>query len=141
SRYNPDCPQELDDIVMMALARNKELRWASASEMREPLDELRQYYGEQASAREVVQWMQTLRDEPRVEHDGEHTEMLLDAHDMFEVSQSDPMGFGSHRGGAYAEGSGALVLDVHDEHTEIAAEKPKFRDSDTVIQSFLDRKP
>ncbi|NVB82288.1 MAG: serine/threonine protein kinase, partial [Kofleriaceae bacterium] len=29
SRYNPDCPQELDDIVMMALARNKELRWAS----------------------------------------------------------------------------------------------------------------
>jgi eukaryotic-like serine/threonine-protein kinase len=60
SQHNPECPRQLDEIALIALAKSREDRWSSAGEMRDAIAELRPFYP--ATAQDVVQWMQRLRD-------------------------------------------------------------------------------
>jgi serine/threonine protein kinase len=84
SEHNADCPPELDDIVLKALARDRENRWASASDIRVALDGLRRHYGDRAA--EVAAWKHALipvvRAVPRQAPDDEETAFQLSARDL-----------------------------------------------------------
>jgi serine/threonine-protein kinase len=58
SLHNAECPRELDDIVLKALRRQRDDRWASASEMRSALEGLRGHYRD--SAADVAAWKHNL---------------------------------------------------------------------------------
>lgn len=58
SLHNPNCPPELDELVLRALARDADDRWASAAEWRDALDDLRTRLGVSATNREVASWME-----------------------------------------------------------------------------------
>ncbi|GAB4565158.1 MAG: hypothetical protein Tsb0020_15840 [Haliangiales bacterium] len=58
SKYNPECPPELDQLVLGALARAPDERWQSAAEFRNALEALRVHLGVSASHREVAAWME-----------------------------------------------------------------------------------
>ena len=58
SRHNPSCPPELDAIILKALARDREDRWDSASDLRSALDGIRRRFGE--SATDVAAWKHDL---------------------------------------------------------------------------------
>lgn len=65
SEHNPRCPRELDDAVMRALAKHRDDRWPSALAFRRALDEIRRYYRDAASPRDVIAWVASLGDDPR----------------------------------------------------------------------------
>jgi serine/threonine protein kinase len=76
STYNQDCPAELDAIIMRALERNRDHRWASAADMREQLIDLALRYNLNAGPRVVSDWMQwafAMGDAPRGELSGKIT--------------------------------------------------------------------
>src|SRR5690606_8951667 len=52
SRHNPDCPPDLDDIVMTALAKTPEERWQSAGAMLRALEHVAKKLALQATNRE-----------------------------------------------------------------------------------------
>lgn len=134
SKFNPDCPTELDDIVLKATAKARDDRWESAAEMAEAISEVRRYY--RAGARDVSTWLQQLRaDTPspieRVEMDSESTQVGGSAHDLFETGDEQQL----------AEGSDVATyedLDIHVSRPSAA----KFREADTVVSvsTYLDRK-
>ena len=110
SHENPECPHQLDDIVLIALAKSREDRWSSAGEMRDAIAELRAYYP--AGADDVVQWMRRLH--PDVHHDLDESTAIQ--HELF------------------AEGSD---METYDEPIDVPAEpeihRRRFLDADTVI--------
>jgi len=57
STYNPQCPRELDEIVMTALARDPDMRWQSAAAMRKALDMVAAHRAQKASTREIADWL------------------------------------------------------------------------------------
>lgn len=57
STFNPDCPPELDQIVLRALERDPADRWQTAGELRDDLERLRVYLGTSASNRDVSAWV------------------------------------------------------------------------------------
>jgi serine/threonine protein kinase len=57
STFNPACPPELDAIVLRALARDPDDRFAGAGELREQLHALRKQYGLQTADRDVASWL------------------------------------------------------------------------------------
>ncbi|HUS30093.1 MAG TPA: serine/threonine-protein kinase [Kofleriaceae bacterium] len=158
SVYNKDCPRDLDDIVLKALQRDKEERWSSAGEMRDALDEIRRFHRGDTSANAVVNWMTELRGEtvrgPRLESDGESTQVGLETEDMFEGDGtsgprevgSDALAFGSQRGAqpVYARGSDVQTYDDtmdEPESTEVAdTTGPKFKEVDTIVSTLHPRK-
>ncbi|HEX5057851.1 MAG TPA: serine/threonine-protein kinase [Kofleriaceae bacterium] len=126
SHENPECPRELDDIVLQALAKSREDRWSSAGEMRDAIGELRRFY--RASTQDVVRWAQRLRsDALRPEIESEGTEVQISTNDLF------------------AEGSD---METYDEPVELPdepdpeANRRRFLDSDTVItgESMVDER-
>jgi serine/threonine protein kinase len=58
STFNQACPPELDAIVLRALARNPDDRFASAAELRDELAELRTQYQLAAGSREISTWIE-----------------------------------------------------------------------------------
>ena len=58
SRHNPNCPPELDRLVLSALERAPEKRLASAADFRRGLDQIAARFGIQVSARTVAEWIQ-----------------------------------------------------------------------------------
>jgi eukaryotic-like serine/threonine-protein kinase len=58
SHHNPACTPELDEIVMHALARDKNDRWPSAHVMRTALATVRRRFKQ--GAREVIEWKRGL---------------------------------------------------------------------------------
>lgn len=58
SSLNPDCPAELEGIVLKALHKAREDRWRTAAEIRHALDGLRRFYREGAA--QVAAWKQSL---------------------------------------------------------------------------------
>jgi serine/threonine protein kinase len=58
SRFNPDCPPELDELVLHALERDPADRWSSAGQMRDALEHLRVQLGVSATNREVASWVE-----------------------------------------------------------------------------------
>jgi serine/threonine protein kinase len=124
SQQNPNCPRELDDIVIQALAKSREERWSSAGEMRDAINELRRYYP--STTHDVLQWMECLADEPKQEPD-DGAEVLVSADELL------------------AEGSD---IESYDEPIDALDELPtatprrRFVDSDTVTtdETTIDRK-
>lgn len=57
SRYNPECPPELDDIILTALAKTPEERWQTAGAMHRALDHVAKRHGLQATNREIAEWV------------------------------------------------------------------------------------
>jgi serine/threonine protein kinase len=57
STYNPSCTPDLDAIVLRALERDPDERYASASAMRDDLVELRRRMGIQTGYREITSWV------------------------------------------------------------------------------------
>ena len=66
SSTNPACPAELDAIILKALAVSRDARWASAAAIREALGELRRYYGDSSSPRDVAAWVAAMTPEGSV---------------------------------------------------------------------------
>jgi serine/threonine-protein kinase len=103
SAHRPDVPTELDDIVMKALARDRDQRWASAAAMGKALAAVRRFYNDKVRPEEVVKWRDKLRAEsqplaPRIESDAETTSTRLTTDDMYEgVEPPDEIGEGSRR--------------------------------------------
>jgi serine/threonine protein kinase len=68
SRWNPECPPELDEIVLHALERRIAERWASAAAMRAALGVVRaRVVAGRASPRDVAAWAAEAPGTPRVE--------------------------------------------------------------------------
>ncbi|MCW5807068.1 MAG: serine/threonine protein kinase, partial [Deltaproteobacteria bacterium] len=57
STFNQACPAEMDALVLKALAREPELRYANAAELRDELLVLRRKYNLQTGHRDVAQWL------------------------------------------------------------------------------------
>jgi serine/threonine protein kinase len=128
SIHNPECPPELDDVIMRSLAKVREDRWGTAGEMIVLLAGLRERYP--AAARDVRDWMRQLRADttpmlPRGDSEAEHTEISASGNDLFADL--------GHPG--LAHGSEASTYEDLEPEIEIEAEspKPKFMDSDTVV--------
>jgi eukaryotic-like serine/threonine-protein kinase len=62
SRHNPECPPELDEIVLHALSRRRDDRWPSAAVMKRALDHVRRTYRD--GVRELAAWRRALIPEP-----------------------------------------------------------------------------
>jgi eukaryotic-like serine/threonine-protein kinase len=140
SRYNPECPAALDDVILRALARSRDDRWSSAGEMTELLGELRHSYP--ASAEDVLAWLHQLRADTvpafgRPEVDNESTVVRLSTRDLFD--------HGDHAH-ELAAGSDAATYDelLDDPHGEPSIEiiepvqpsargSARFKDADTVV--------
>jgi serine/threonine protein kinase len=58
SRFNPDCPPELDELVLHALERDPADRWPTAGHLRDELEHLRVQLGVGATPREVASWIE-----------------------------------------------------------------------------------
>src|SRR5690606_23478977 len=135
SQYNADCPLELDEVVVKALAKHRDGRWSSAGEMLEILSELRRYYP--ATARDVRAWVQRLWQDiapaqlPRLDTDGESTMVRLSTDDLFEGERQ------------LGVGSDAATYDdlIEDEgEREPSPGRAKFHDADTLVSTFSPRK-
>ncbi len=85
STYNPQCPPELDEIVMRALATSRDERWPSAAVMRTALDGVRRRFRHVPS--EVVAWKRRLIPELHVAEETTH----------MEISRRDMLAEGSRR--------------------------------------------
>jgi serine/threonine protein kinase len=57
SKKNPKVPQEIDDVVMTALARDPERRWQHATALRCALTTLTQRLGMVATDSQAIQWL------------------------------------------------------------------------------------
>ena len=57
STFNPQCPPQVDELVLKALARNKNERWQSAGELRDAVEQLAVHLGVRPSSRRVAQWV------------------------------------------------------------------------------------
>jgi serine/threonine-protein kinase len=56
SRHNPQCPRELDELVLSAIARDERYRLHSAGVFRQKLDKIAHRAGIQINARAVAEW-------------------------------------------------------------------------------------
>jgi serine/threonine protein kinase len=166
SAFNKECPADLDEIVLKALAHHKEDRWSSAGEMRDAIADVRRFHRGDASAAAVADWVAALRDDAaktrRLESEGENTEIHIDAEDMFDESSmpgddGDELAIGSQRGAAPvypaarsesgplhfgARGSDVQTYDdTMDEPAEDTADSaPKFKEVDTIVSQYVPRK-
>ena len=57
SKYNENCPSEVDDVVLMALARDPNERWQTAAEFRDGLEYIRSHFQLSATPGDVAEWM------------------------------------------------------------------------------------
>ncbi|WP_428264722.1 serine/threonine protein kinase [Haliangium sp.] len=64
SHDNPECPPELDEIVMTALAKSPDERWQSAGAMHRALDHIAKKHGFQATNREIAEWIEWAFEQP-----------------------------------------------------------------------------
>ena len=64
SHYNPECPPELDEIIMTALAKSPDERWQSAGAMHRALDHVARKHGLQTTNREIAEWMEWAFQQP-----------------------------------------------------------------------------
>ena len=72
STINPNCPKELDQVVLRALAKKPAERWTSAGEMLSALDFVAKSHSLGATNRDVAEWVQWAFQQPlrpgRVSH-------------------------------------------------------------------------
>jgi serine/threonine-protein kinase len=63
SRYSPECPIELDAVVLRATAREPAGRYQSAAALRRELVKLRRFHVKESQPEAVVKWARVLRHE------------------------------------------------------------------------------
>ena len=112
SRYAPDCPIELDAVVMRALAKTADERWPSAAALRRELVRVRRFYTADATPEAIVSWVRALRPDT-----DEATEIA--SREDLELAE------GSHQSEPIAEPAVVAPLQQRT--------MPKFVESDTVI--------
>lgn len=78
SRFNPNCPPEVDEVVLKALSREKSERWQSAGEFREALEQLAVKLGLRPGARRVADWVRLASELRPVRIDSEDPPTLRD---------------------------------------------------------------
>jgi serine/threonine protein kinase len=64
SHYNPECPPELDEIIMTALAKSPDERWQTAGAMHRALDHVAKKHGLQTTNREIAEWLEWAFQQP-----------------------------------------------------------------------------
>jgi serine/threonine protein kinase len=64
SYYNPQCPRDLDEIIMTALAKSPDERWQTAGAMHRALDHVAKKHGLQTSNREIAEWLEWAFQQP-----------------------------------------------------------------------------
>ena len=64
SFYNPECPRDLDEIIMTALAKSPDERWQTAGAMHRALDHVAKKHGLQTTNREVAEWIEWAFQQP-----------------------------------------------------------------------------
>jgi serine/threonine-protein kinase len=57
SRWNPDVPEDLDDIVLTALQRSPALRWQNAAAMRTAITNLMMSFGPPVTNHQMLAWV------------------------------------------------------------------------------------
>lgn len=72
STLNPDCPPELDEVVLKALAKKPVSRWRSAGEMLSALDRVAKSGPLQATNRDVAEWVAWAFEQPLKPHRVSH---------------------------------------------------------------------
>jgi serine/threonine protein kinase len=75
STYNPACTPELDEIVMHALAADRDERWPSANVMRTALGSVRRRF--KHGAKDIVEWKRSLIPELHTIDETTHMELSL----------------------------------------------------------------
>ena len=71
SRWNPDIPRDLDDIVITALQRVPDLRWQSAAAMGTAITNVIRSLGAPVTNQQMVEWIEwAFRQEPLQEDSG-----------------------------------------------------------------------
>ena len=60
SRWNPDVPSDLDDIVLTALQRELELRWQNAAAMRTAIANVMMSLGAPVTNHHVLEWVEAV---------------------------------------------------------------------------------
>jgi serine/threonine protein kinase len=75
STYNAACTPELDEIVMHALAADRDERWPSASVMRTALGSVRRRFKQGAA--DIIQWKRSLIPEINTIEDTTHMELSM----------------------------------------------------------------
>jgi serine/threonine protein kinase len=135
STHNAACTPELDEIVMHALARDREDRWPSAKVMRTALGSLRRRF--KHGAREIVDWKRSLL--PEVHTLEETTHMEISTRDLIDGArrvangsmppEDEPMRF-SHQVTAQRAPteSDPLIGDPTAAHTHDTVVTTPFRD-------------
>jgi serine/threonine protein kinase len=58
SRWNPDVPADLDDIVLTALQRTPELRWQSAAAMQTAIRNVMGAFGPPVTNQQLIEWVE-----------------------------------------------------------------------------------
>jgi serine/threonine-protein kinase len=58
SRWNPDVPADLDDIVLTALQRTPELRWQNAAAMRVAITNVMMSFGAPVTNQQLIDWVE-----------------------------------------------------------------------------------
>ncbi|HWN69779.1 MAG TPA: protein kinase [Haliangium sp.] len=64
SHYNRECPPDLDEIIMTALAKSPDERWQTAGAMHRALDHVAKKHGLQTTNREIAEWMEWAFQQP-----------------------------------------------------------------------------
>jgi serine/threonine protein kinase len=97
STINRSCPGGLDALVLKALARARDDRWASASDMRAALELVRRPYRDQSDARQVALWKRVMLgetaidpDAARGDTDAETTHSRLANNELEDVGEDGP---------------------------------------------------
>jgi serine/threonine-protein kinase len=71
SRWTPEIPRDLDDIVMTALQRRPELRWQSAAAMRTAITNVVRSLGAPVTNQQLVEWVEwAFQQQPPAEDSG-----------------------------------------------------------------------
>jgi len=135
SRFNPDCPPELDALIMKSLSRARDDRWDSTEEMLDVMRGIRQQ--NPATAIDVVDWMRTLRVDTipvisRHHSETEHTEIGLSGDDLFAVEVDRPELAQGSDAGTYDELEAEIEIEAAPEDGDKRQPRP-FMDSDTVV--------
>jgi serine/threonine-protein kinase len=148
SELREDCPTELDDLVLRAVARDRDARFESAAAMRKVLEEVRRYYRDKSTPDEVARWKRQLSAEPP---QNEATRPRLSTDDvnkiLAEFEPPDEVGEGSQQlddgpSVSIREEPVAFQPADYDAAGKTDPVAKKFREADTIISivSYLDRK-
>jgi serine/threonine protein kinase len=80
SRWNPDVPGDLDDIVLTALQRTPELRWQNAAAMRMAITNVMMSFGPPVTNQQLIEWVEwAFQQQPLAEDSNLNLDRVIDS--------------------------------------------------------------